>query len=292
MRPALRRRAPGAAAPVLVVAALLTSGVWVGRVVTPAAKSDATGTAEPASRSGPARALALRAAERPPEPAEPDDRVAPGPIPEDRYRCRTPEVEIDRSYGCELGLPYPSCRWTLPPPGRANRSYRIWRNTVEEHLEGRPALVSVVLATAEEYARRYPGEVVDIGDLDAPGPRHETHDVGVDVDLYLPGVMEVENLGNDEYAENYERLSALERRMLQERVQTLARILAACTGGRLRIYYNDDEVRRRFHQWFDAQGYVSPFGRPMQKHNDLHRFHFHVTVPKEMEPLAPEGPST
>jgi hypothetical protein len=104
--------------------------------------------------------------------------------------------------------------------------------------------------------------------------------------------MEVENIGGGEYAENYRGLDRLARQTQRARVLTLARILATCTQGRVRIYYNDDDVRRRFQSWFDASGLASPFGRPMQKHNDLHRFHFHVTIPKDLSLPAPAGGTT
>ena len=215
--------------------------------------------------------------------------VEPSPL---EYACRVPEVEVERTAACDDGLPYPACKWRLPRPHRAGRTYAIWRNTAEEHLWGRAALVAVVLGVAGEYARHYPGEVLAIGDLDAPGPRHETHDAGVDVDLYLPGVMEVENIGGGAYAENYGGLDRLARQTQRARVLTLARIVATCTQGRVRIYYNDDDVRRRFQSWFDGAGLASPFGRPMQQHNDLHRFHFHVTIPKDLSLPAPVGGTT
>ncbi len=124
-----------------------------------------------------------------------------------------------------------------------------------------------------------------IGDLDAPGPRHNFHDEGVDVDLYLPGAMEVESLSQHERVENYATLTPLQRRMHRARVLTLAKILTTCADGRVRIYYNDDDVQARFERWYDAQGWVSEFGRAMQGHNDLHRFHFHVTVPADLAPV-------
>jgi len=203
----------------------------------------------------------------------------------DAYACRAPNVAVERTAGCDLGLGYPACRWRLPDPWDARHFFATWRNTSEDHRSARPGLVSLLLATAAEYARLYPGEELAIGDLDAPGPRHETHDEGVDVDLYLPGMMAVENLGAGEYENNYAGLGPLQKRMLRARVESLARILATCTAGRLRIYYNDPPVNRRFRSWFEAQGYESPFGNPMQEHNDLHRFHFHVTVPRELGPL-------
>lgn len=272
-----------AATPLLVLAGVLAPGVWVGRVPRTAPKEGVAApvpVAEPVSV--PVAASVTGAV------TETDD-VEPEPP---TYGCRVPEVEVERRSGCDEGLPYPACKWRLPPPHRAGRAYTIWRNTVDEHLWGRPALVATVLGATREYARHYPGEVLAVGDLDAPGPRHETHDAGVDVDLYLPRVMEVENLGGGDYAENYRGMGALERRMVRARVETLARILATCTQGRIRIYYNDRHVRRRFHEWFEAQGFVTPFGRAMQKHNDLHRFHFHVTIPKDLPLPAPAGGTT
>jgi hypothetical protein len=216
----------------------------------------------------------------------PRPAVAPLPPPgEDGFDCEMPKVMVRRSRGCDLGLPYPSCRWRLPAPRTAGHLYQVWRNTDDDHLWGRPALVSLALVAAVEYGRLYPGESLAIGDLDAPGPRHETHDDGVDVDLYLPGMMVADNAGAGEYPDNYEHLTPLQRRMLRARVEELARILATCTDGRVRIFYNDPPVNARFRRWYEARGYESPFGPPMQEHNDLHRFHFHVTIPRDMEPL-------
>lgn len=292
-----RQRGPASWATTLLLVALslLASGVWVGRwpqhangvnaedVERVEVQGDGDGHGH-----GHAHGHGHRGLEAEPHPPA---AALPSPAPES-YRCRVPDVAIERTPGCDEGLPYPACKWRLPAPHRVGRTYRVWRNTVEEHLWARPALVAVMLATAAEYARQYPGEELAIGDMDAPGPRHETHDNGVDVDLYLPGMMEVENLGGGEYAENYRGLDGLQRRMIRGRVETLARILATCTQGRLRIYYNDDAVRRRFLDWFSEDGFVSPFGRPMQGHNDLHRFHFHVTVPEDLPMPAPEGSTT
>jgi hypothetical protein len=269
-------------APLLLVAAAVASGLWI-EPVAPGEAGDGAAEGSPAAARVPA-ATSERAGE-PPDVAR-DRRVGP------EYACRVPEVVIHRKSACDDGLPYPACKWQLPQPYRAERTYTIWRNTVEEHLWGRPALIAVVLGAAEEYARHYPGEVLAVGDLDAAGPRHETHDQGVDVDLYLPGVMEVENLGGGEYAENYRGFDRLARRTQRARVETLARVLATCTQGRVRIYYNDADVRHRFQRWVNEQGLRSPFGRTMQPHNDLHRFHFHVTVPKDLPLPAPAGPTT
>ncbi len=182
----------------------------------------------------------------------------------------------------------------MPHATLSSGRYRRWRNTIMEHWWGRPALVALVLAVASEFDRVYPEQVLAVGDLDAPGPRHSTHDRGVDVDLYLLGAMRVENAGGGRYPNNYEDKSNEETEELRSRVETLARILATCTGGQLRIYYNDEVVMERFHAWYDAQGFPpnDEFGRPMQAHNRLHEFHFHVTIPEDLpvlerEPLPP-----
>jgi len=206
-----------------------------------------------------------------------------------RESCPVPAVQIEKSEGCESGHDYPSCRWRVPSAGRADRIYDIWRNTTEEHRWGRPALVRLLLAVASEYSRSYPGELLAIGDLDAPGPRHNTHDNGVDADLYLPGTMLVENLGGGEYADNYGLRSQLERRMLEARVEFLARALAACSNGKVRIYYNDQNVRTRFLRWYQQQGFRSALGPPMQAHNELHDFHFHVTIPENLGTPSSQG---
>lgn len=228
---------------------------------------------------------------RPAAPAWDAPTPAPlPPVPGDEYRCTVPAVEVEEASACERGAPYPGCHHRLPDPWKVERTYAVWRNTSPEHRTARPALVNLALATAAEYSRIYPGETLAIGDLDAPGPRHETHDQGVDMDLYLPGAMAVENLGQGEYGENYADLTPLQRRMRQRRVETLARILATCTAGKVRIFYNDPEVETRFLSWYREQGFEpSTLGPPMLAHNDLHRFHFHVTIPVDSPALPVPG---
>lgn len=93
------------------------------------------------------------------------------------------------------------------------------------------------------------------------------------------------NLGGRRYPDNYEGRPADEVRLLRARVLDLAKILATCSGGRLRIYYNDPEVVREVQSWFEARGLVSDVGLPMRMHNPLHRFHFHMTVAEDLAPL-------
>lgn len=175
----------------------------------------------------------------------------------------------------------------------------MWRNSALELWWGRPALVSLVMASALEYQKRYPGEQLVVGDLDAPGPRHQTHDQGVDVDLYLPGHMFSQNFPGEEYIETYTDLSSLQVASSRMRVLTLAKIIARCSDGRARFYYNDPVVIDAFNTWFRAQAFEplpSPWrtgkgavGAPMVPHNDLHLFHFHVSIPKDA-PLIPWAP--
>jgi len=270
---------PPYVAPVLLVLALASPGLWYEL-------SQARMVAEP-GRAAAQDHAPVPAAPRPdqPSPERGPPAVEVPPAPEEHYVCRMPSVRVEGTEGCRAGLPYPDCKWRVPDPRSAHNLYAIWRNTTDQRRSGRPALVSLILTVAAEYARRYPGEILAIGDLDAEGPRHETHRNGQDVDLYLPGMMEVENLGGGEYEDNYAKLFPLSQRMIRARVEELARILAVCTNGALRIYYNDPPVIERFQRWYDERGYSSPFGQPMQSHNDLHRFHFHVTVPEDMEPL-------
>ncbi len=200
-------------------------------------------------------------------------------------RCFEPAVEIPMEAACESGRPYPRCRWQLPEP--SEDAYLIWRNTTDDHRWARPGLVSLLLATAAEFQRRWPGEQLTIGDLDAPGPRHQTHDRGVDVDLYLEDAMIARNDGGGRYPDNYEERTRSEVRSLRARVMDLAKILAVCTEGQIRIYYNDPDLIRPFRAWFEERGYESEVGRPMRMHNELHRFHFHLTVPEAIQPLPP-----
>jgi len=213
----------------------------------------------------------------------------------ERAACRVPAIPIPRPRECVRGRGYPQCKWQMPHALLSEGRYRRWRNTIMEHWWGRPALVSFVMAATHRYHERYPDQLVAVGDLDAPGPRHATHDNGVDVDIYLPGAMLVENAGGGRYPSNHEGKSAAEIEEIRERVEGLARVLAECANGALRIYYNDDVVLSRFHEWYDAQGFPeNPYGRPMQKHNHLHDFHFHISIAEDMpvlerEPLAEDS---
>lgn len=228
-----------------------------------------------------------------PEPvdSEPAERAAPGAeaaraAEPERQGCVVPAIPIPRPAECVRGRDYPGCKWQMPHATLADGRYRRWRNTIMEHWWGRPALVSFVLAATDRYHERFPDQVLAVGDLDAPGPRHQTHDKGVDVDIYLPGAMMVENAGGGRYPSNHEGKSADHIEATRQRVEGLARALAECAGGAVRIYYNDDVVLERFHQWYDAQGFdENPFGRPMQKHNHLHDFHFHISIPEDLAVL-------
>ncbi|MBO6939136.1 MAG: penicillin-insensitive murein endopeptidase [Deltaproteobacteria bacterium] len=235
-----------------------------------------------------------------PEPVEREDDAPPeeraeAPEGEDeaepeRATCEVPAIPIPRPRECVRGRGYPDCKWQMPHATLSDGRYRRWRNTIMEHWWGRPALVSFVMAAAHRYHERFPDQVLAVGDLDAPGPRHQTHDNGVDVDIYLPGAMIVENAGGGAYPSNHEGKSPEEIEATRQRVEGLARELATCANGAVRIYYNDDVVLERFHEWYDAQGFdENPFGRPMQKHNHLHDFHFHITIPEDLAVL-PRAP--
>ncbi len=216
-----------------------------------------------------------------------DAAIAPRPVaPDDPYACVLPAIEIPQDPRCAAGEPYPGCRWQLPDDAAAAGLYVVWRSTTPDHRWARPGLVTLVMAAAREYQRRWPGEHLTIGDLDAAGPRHQTHDRGVDVDLYLEHAMLDVNAGPRQYLDNYAGRPAAEVADLRARVTDLAHILATCSGGRLRIYYNDPEVLRPFLAWFDAHGFVSDVGPAMTMHNRLHRFHFHMTVPEDLPPLG------
>lgn len=276
-------------AAVLVAAALAAGLAAVGELMgeAPIGVADRTPVVGSASDAG----IDATAPEEEPEDAGTPDaswrydhrgRLVRAPADE-RYICRQPAVEIPRSEGCETGQAYPDCRWQLPEP--EGEEHEIWRNTIDAHRWGRPGLVSLILTAAAEYRRRWPGEHLTIGDFDAPGPRHQTHDRGVDVDLYLTDAMIARNDGGGRYRDNYEGRSRRDVNRLRARVMDLAKILAACADGQIRIYYNDPDLIRPFREWFDERGYESEVGRAMRMHNDLHRFHFHLTVPETIEPL-------
>lgn len=228
-------------------------------------------------------------------PAAPEGSVvAAATVARHGFTCRVPPMPIPRPRECVRGESYPACKWQMPAAPLSDGRYRRWRNTIVEHWWGRPSLVTFILASMAEFDRLHPDQVVAVGDLDAPGPRHQTHDRGVDVDLYVLGALLTENAGGGRYPSNYEGKSEEEVEALRVRVLDLAKVLAACANGAVRIYYNDEVVLERFHAWYDAQGFApNPFGRPMQRHNALHDFHFHVTIPEDlpvhaMDPL-PEG---
>lgn len=204
------------------------------------------------------------------------------------YACRRPDVPIPEEPGCAAGEPYPACRWQLPDEEVASGLYRVWRNTTPEHRWAQPGLVALVMAVARDHAHRWPGEVLTIGDLDAAGPRHQTHDAGHDVDLYLENALMETNIGGGNYLDTYAGRPSRVVRMLRARVLDLAKNLATCSNGQLRIYYNDPEIIGPFLTWFGERGLVSAVGPAMLAHNRLHRFHFHMTIADGMEPLPVE----
>ncbi|MBX7195432.1 MAG: hypothetical protein K1X94_25475 [Sandaracinaceae bacterium] len=222
------------------------------------------------------------------------DRLGPdgaivAPPEREEFACLVPRLEIPREAACERGEPYPACRWQLPAEDANDGLYTIWRNTTPEHRWARPGLVSLVLASVREYAMRWPGEHVTVGDLDAAGPRHQTHNRGVDVDLYLAHAMADRNEPGRAPIDNYHGLSRRAVRLHRARVLDFAKILARCSGGRLRIYYADREVVDTFRAWFAEEGLVSDVSsQPMQMHNDLHRFHFHMTTAEDLAVLPSE----
>lgn len=274
----------------LVVLATLGALIALGVVLVPVSADEPAGRPATFADASPAAPPGTDVARAPgpqgeqgeptPEPAaEPEAAEAPAP-----YACRVPDVEIPRSRGCAWGLGYPQCKWGLPEPGEGG-DYTRWRLTTRDHWWGRPGLVTFLLATAAEHRRRFPDHELAIGDLDAPGPRHATHRRGQDVDLYLPGRMLVDNPGGYRYPSNYEGKTDEEVAAMRAHVEELARILASCADGRVRIYYNDPPVERSFLGWYAGRGLSTPFEAPMMEHNDLHRFHFHVTIPEDTEPL-------
>lgn len=189
-----------------------------------------------------------------------------------------PEVDLGlvaRSAACASGGAYPRCTWTLPS---TSNDYRIWRNTTPEHRSARAELVTTILRVARGFAALHPNANLQVGDLDAPGPRHQTHNEGIDVDLYLPEAMIVRNDGGGHFIENYVDRSPVAVAAMRSQVLDLAKLLAVCTHGDLRIYYNDDPVREPFLAWYAARGLNTRFAAPMMNHNALHRFHFHVRI--------------
>jgi len=217
-----------------------------------------------------------------------EDDVFLAPPERDDYACRRPAAAIPEEPGCAAGAPYPACRWQLPDEGAEAHGYRVWRNTTPEHRWAQPGLVALVMAVARDHQHRWPGEILTIGDLDAPGPRHQTHDAGHDVDLYLENALMETNIGGGHYLDTYAGRPNRVVRMLRARVLDLAKNLATCGSGQLRIYYNDPEIITPFLAWFGERGLVSSIGPAMVAHNRLHRFHFHMTIADGMAPLPVE----
>lgn len=202
---------------------------------------------------------------------------------EGRFACALPRG-VDLPPRCDA-QDTDACRVHLPDPSEVGHLYGRWRSTSTAEQWGRPALVELLLRTAGEYAYLFPGERLVIGDLDAKGSRHTSHDRGIDADLYLPDTMEADNRGRHRVVDTYADLPELHVRMLRARVETLAQVLTECSGGRVRIYYNDAWLRRRFLTWFESRGLRSPFGRALQGHNETHRYHFHVSLDERVEAL-------
>ena len=270
-------------APIAVAALAAGAIAGAGRFVGDARSEDAP-PSEPEAAPADAGAPAPEDAGRVDASWRYDDRGnLRRPPAEEDYVCRQPQLEIEQTEGCAAGRPYPACKWRLPDP--PDGLYDIWRNTTDDHRWARPGLVSLVLTAAAEYQRRWPGEHLTVGDLDAPGPRHQTHDRGVDVDLYLTEAMIARNEGGRRYPDNYEHRSRREVRSLRARVMDLAKILAVCADGRIRIYYNDPDLIHPFRAWYEERGLETPFSHAMRMHNPLHRFHFHLSVPDDLAPL-------
>lgn len=209
----------------------------------------------------------------------------PDITPHEDTQCEelTDFSEVAISQACAEGAGYPRCRWQLPEPGPSD-GYRIWRNTTPEHRWARPGLVAMLLRVTATFRKAYPDVLLTIGDLDAPGPRHQTHDRGVDVDVYLEDSMIARNDGGGLYPDNYLGKSEEQVASLRHRVMTLGQALALCSHGDLRIYYNDQVVVDEFRHWFAQQGLTTSFSFAMLPHNELHRFHFHVRVAETLVP--------
>ncbi|QQR89389.1 MAG: hypothetical protein IPJ88_14455 [Myxococcales bacterium] len=188
--------------------------------------------------------------------------------------CEMPELDIPKTEACNLGRVYPECKWQIPEQEQAEGLYVLWERTPPAERWGSPTLVKLALKAAYAYTKAYPGERLTVGDLDAPPDQHKTHNRGMDMDLYLRGSM----LSTVEGGGNYRSRSTFEQRMLRARVFDLAKILAQCAQGQIRIYYNDEVVMRWFNPWFWARGWRPPFGQAMVAHNHSHDYHMHVTV--------------
>ena len=148
-------------APLLLSSSLSLGGCGSGSGSAPAEVEDppSPGASEPGAEPREEEPLGLEI--RVPAPA--------GPAAD--YDCRMPALPIPRPRACERGRPYPACKWHVPHALESRGTWRRWRNTIPEHMYGRPSLVSVVVTTAALFHERHPEQVFAIGDLDAAGGR-------------------------------------------------------------------------------------------------------------------------
>ena len=137
--------------------------------------------------------------------------------------------------------------WDPVQRRRPNREWRRW---------GTDRLVRIVLRVAREYAAAHPGAPrVGIGDLSRPrggtfGPKHASHQNGLDVDVYYP------RLDNRERPPR--RVEQIDRRLAQDLVDRFVQAgaeivyvgpLTGFTGppGVVRVLWNhDNHLHARF----------------------------------------------
>ena len=196
------------------------------------------------------------------------------------YPCPMPDLPIEKSPGCGAYESYPRCKWQVPPEHMAGGKYKVWWRTPPWELWGSKRLVQTILSSIAFYKNEYPQDEIYVGDLDAPDSRHFSHQGGVDVDIYLLRWMEWIQVKDAKYVGNMSWRKPDSRVMARDKVMFLARSFAICSAGKVRIFYNDPGITGPFNNWFASSGYVSPFGLPMQSHNDTHHDHFHITVEK------------
>ena len=196
------------------------------------------------------------------------------------YQCPMPDLIIEKNKGCGAYESYPRCKWQVPPEHRARGKYKVWWRTPPWELWGSKRLVQTILSSIEFYKKEYPRDEIYVGDLDAPDSFHFSHTDGVDVDVYLLRWMEWIQVKDAKYVNNMSWRKPDLKTMARDKVLFLAKSFAICTAGKVRIFYNDPKVRGPFNDWFASSGYVSPFGLPMQSHNDTHHDHFHITIEK------------
>lgn len=120
---------------------------------------------------------------------------------------------------------------------------------------GSETLVKATYTVAKAHAAKYPKNKLAIGDLNSSG--HDTHNIGIDVDIDIPGGMMNQS--------PYDRNIAIESAKMWFR-----------TGLVRTILYNDSDVNSAVNEWAKKEGLPGTM-KPYTGHDN----HFHVRIELE-----------